>query len=409
MSKKIFAIALLAMAVMMAIVAMAPAVAHASGGAYKTEAVTGPYKYQAAAPAAARRGFNPISGILRHPLTSAQSCSITAQALAGMEGSIPGYGGAGEGAGLAYGAGRLGHAAGGGGQGIYYGADGYYIMGANGFGANMGAGEGSIIKLCPECGQYHKGAQDGLVTIEQSISGIIARYLETITPEPRIAFNDPQSKGRKIPILMYHAIADVPWTNNDLLFVRPAELEAQIKYLCDNGYQTITFEDFDNIGGYDKPIMLTFDDGYRDNYDILFPLLQKYNAKATVFMITNAVWDKRYLSIENLQEMAGSGLVSVQSHSMSHAEMTKLGQDKLEYELAESKEYLEEITGKPVIALCYPIGANNAAVRAAATNHYQYAVTITYGKYICGNNAISMPRIMVKRGVGVNAFASLVR
>jgi peptidoglycan/xylan/chitin deacetylase (PgdA/CDA1 family) len=154
--------------------------------------------------------------------------------------------------------------------------------------------------------------------------------------------------------------------------------------------------------------MLTFDDGYKDNYTILYPLLQKYNLKATIFVVTETVWSKNRVSREDIAEMSASGLVSIQSHTKSHSSLPSLGNKELVNELALSKEYLEELTGKPVIALCYPEGAQNAAVRTAAAEHYSYAVLNYGGTYTCGNNPMTMSRIRVSRGMGIKGFASLL-
>lgn len=83
---------------------------------------------------------------------------------------------------------------------------------------------------------------------------------------------------------MYHAVGDETWGYSDL-FVRPSELENHLQYLADNGYETIFFDDLSHLEDYEKPVILTFDDGYDDNYTELYPLLQKYQAKATIFVI----------------------------------------------------------------------------------------------------------------------------
>jgi peptidoglycan/xylan/chitin deacetylase (PgdA/CDA1 family) len=224
----------------------------------------------------------------------------------------------------------------------------------------------------------------------------------------RVSVSDPSVKGRKIPILMYHAIADVPTTSLTDLFVRPAELEAHLKYLADNGFQTITFEDLDNITSFEKPVMLTFDDGYKDNYDILFPLLKKYNQKATIFVITDTRWSANYISTEEIAEMSASGHVSIQSHTESHPDLTTLGKSALESEMSESKAIIEKITGKDVVAVSYPTGKQNAAVSAAAAEHYRYAVLASGGKFTCGDDTLLMKRIRIDRGLSVKSFAALI-
>lgn len=98
----------------------------------------------------------------------------------------------------------------------------------------------------------------------------------------------PSEIGRQVPVLMYHAVGDDCW-GEEHLFVRPAELEQQLQYLSENGYETIFFEDLAHLERYEKPVILTFDDGYDDNYTLLLPLLQKYHMKATIFMIAGDI------------------------------------------------------------------------------------------------------------------------
>ncbi|MCL2495794.1 MAG: stalk domain-containing protein, partial [Clostridiales bacterium] len=238
---------------------------------------------------------------------------------------------------------------------------------------------------------------------------ITAYDIDTEPEQEKLSLNDPSLAGKKVPILMYHAIADAPTTSLTNLFVRPKELEAQLNYIAENGYQSITFEDLDSISTFSKPIMLTFDDGYKDNYTILFPLLQKYNIKATIFVVTGAVWSEGRLSQEDIVEMSDSGLVSIQSHTKNHYSLTSLRREMLLDELSSSKDYIEELTGKPVMALCYPEGAVNATVRAVAADYYSFAVLNTGGMFSCGGNTMTMNRIRISRGLSLNAFASLIK
>ena len=115
----------------------------------------------------------------------------------------------------------------------------------------------------------------GLLTGETE-DGVLyfARPQNTDLPTPNV----------NVPILMYHAVGDETWGYSDL-FVRPSELENHLQYLADNGYETIFFDDLSHLEDYEKPVILTFDDGYDDNYTELYPLLQKYQAKATIFVI----------------------------------------------------------------------------------------------------------------------------
>ena len=256
------------------------------------------------------------------------------------------------------------------------------------------------------------------LTIEQTIKTMLFVYDlygsdDPYTPPPNqnlpaVSITDADSLGRRIPILMYHAVAEYARTSLVSLFVRPSELEAQFKFLVENGFQTITFDDLDNIGSFAKPILLTFDDGYFDNYTELFPLLQKYKLKATIFIITDAVWAGDFMTEPQLKEMHESGLVSFQSHTKTHPALTSLPQDRLRAELLESKLYLEALTGKPVTALCYPAGGTNWNVRAVTSEFYRYAVLNDGGQFVCGGDLLAMVRVRINRGVDIGTYAALV-
>ena len=95
-------------------------------------------------------------------------------------------------------------------------------------------------------------------------------------------------EGYSVPVLMYHYVTDdvAPLGTQKALAVSPETMEEYLKYLVDNGYDPIWFEDLEHVDEYDKPVILTFDDGHEDNYSELFPLLKKYNVKATFFVDT---------------------------------------------------------------------------------------------------------------------------
>ena len=110
-------------------------------------------------------------------------------------------------------------------------------------------------------------------------------------------------EGWNVPVLMYHAVGDEIWGYSDL-FVSAASMEEQLQYLQENGYEAIWFSDLAHIEDYEKPVILTFDDGYDDNYTVLYPLLEKYQTKATIFVIGNAMGSTHKMTQEQVYEMA---------------------------------------------------------------------------------------------------------
>ena len=213
------------------------------------------------------------------------------------------------------------------------------------------------------------------------------------------------AEGVNISVLMYHAVLDDPWSSITELFVKPAEFEKQLAYLNEQGYTTITFEDFDRLDEIQKPVMLTFDDGYDDNYTEVFPLLKKYNAKATIFVITSLIGTEHYLTEQQIKEMDASGLVSIQSHTVTHPYLSDLNEEQLQEEMTLSKLAIARITGKEPFVLCYPTGKYSSLSLQKTEEHYQFGILMNGGMYTTGSdNAVMIPRYYIARATTLNAF-----
>lgn len=211
-----------------------------------------------------------------------------------------------------------------------------------------------------------------------------------------------------VPVLMYHAVSDNCWGSSDL-FVSPKNMEAQLKYLVENDYDPIWFEDLAHIEDYDKPVILTFDDGYDDNYTELFPLLQKYNVKATIFVIAkDTVGIAHKLTEEQIRELSDSGLVSIQSHGYSHGFMDSMTAEELEFELTESKKIISRITGKTPYVLCYPSGKFNNQTMEIGAKHYNFGLKMVGGMYNTSDAPFLVSRYYMARNTDIYTFASYI-
>lgn len=228
---------------------------------------------------------------------------------------------------------------------------------------------------------------------------------DTVYVSPSAEYTVPE--GYKVPVLMYHAVGDKPWGIEDL-FVRPSELEEQLQFLTDNGYDPIWFSDLGHIGDYDKPVILTFDDGYDDNYLELYPLLQKYNAKATVFVITGKVGQTHYMTAEQIRELADSGLVSIQSHTVDHYELEDLGEEDTVYQLEQSRLDIARLTGRIPTVLCYPSGSNSKLTRTVAASCYKLGIKMRGGLWKTSSDPFQVNRYYVPRGHDLSSFAAQV-
>lgn len=225
-----------------------------------------------------------------------------------------------------------------------------------------------------------------------------------ITPAAR-AFDIPENVN--VPVLMYHAVSDNMW-GIDELFVSPPSMEEQLAYLVENDYETIWFEDLAHIEDYTKPVILTFDDGYDDNYTDLLPLLQKYNVKATVFVIGNAAGTSHKMTEEQIREMADSGLVSIQSHGYTHDDMDAMSEETLEYELSETKKVITRITGRIPYVLCYPTGKYSNLTLEVAKRHYLFGIKMVGGQYNTSDDPFLVNRFYISRYTDIYTFGSYI-
>lgn len=214
-----------------------------------------------------------------------------------------------------------------------------------------------------------------------------------------------------LPIFMYHFILDDYGENLDVEnFVKPSTLEEQLKYIVENGYQTVFVNEIEDLSNYTKPVALTFDDCFVYFYNNAFPLLKKYNQKASIYIICNYVNGPNYLTTEQIQEMVDSGLVSVQSHTLSHQKLSTLSLEDMKKELDESKSYLDSTYNINVDTICYPIGDYNERVIEYAKENYKYGLAMTGGVYYSNkHNLYKIPRIYANRSMSIDEFANYLK
>jgi len=197
---------------------------------------------------------------------------------------------------------------------------------------------------------------------------------------------------REIPVLMYHhVLKDAPKFSKFNLYVTQAEIEKQLAFLRTTGRESVTFRDLVERKIPKKPVILTFDDGYSNNYLFLFPLLKRYKMKAVIFILGNRkhksnFWDvgegesdHRLLDPFQIQEMAESGLVEFGSHSMNHPNLLTLSPKRLEHEISGSKVSLEKLLKGPVLSFAYPYGYFNDAIKKTVFKAgYTFGISTQY-------------------------------
>lgn len=170
--------------------------------------------------------------------------------------------------------------------------------------------------------------------------------------------------------LMYHHIGHVAPTEGQFVFtITPERFNQQLDKLEKMGFTPLHCKDIlhlqaENTSKTIRPVLLTFDDGTLDTYEKLFPILQKRQIKAIVFLITDFIGTKPdYMTWEQVRQMQQSGLVEFGSHTCSHARLRKLSTPDILHELTESKKVIEEKLGTPCLAFCYPFGSGGVDKR----------------------------------------------
>lgn len=192
---------------------------------------------------------------------------------------------------------------------------------------------------------------------------------------------------RGICILAYHCIG---YEKNNGLKVPQQQFRKQMEYIKDNCYTTITLQQLSKFILENKPIpqksvVITFDDGYVDNFQYAYPILKEFNLNATVFVIAKTIdKSKNYLTSNQLKELQANG-IDIQSHTLVHEELTTLSYEKQLNTLKESKKILENPLNKKVSYIAYPYAKyNNNTIKAA--NDAGYSMGFILGGRVARKN-----------------------
>jgi len=220
---------------------------------------------------------------------------------------------------------------------------------------------------------------------------------------------DPYS--RSIPVLAYHSIT---YSKGNSICLPLVNFKEQMKYLKDNGYHTITLSDLYKYRTRqktlpEKSVVLTFDDGYKNNYIDMFPVLKKYNFKATIFVISSFV-DKnsKFLTSKQLVEMDKYG-IEIDAHTVKHENLITLSKDKQLQTVTQSKKDIEKILNKKINFFSYPYGGyNKSAIEVVKKAGYTMAVTTDAGWESKNNNVLILPRVDISSSRYMNSFKSRV-
>ncbi|WP_459540300.1 polysaccharide deacetylase family protein [Negativicoccus succinicivorans] len=215
---------------------------------------------------------------------------------------------------------------------------------------------------------------------------------------------EPVKNG--VSVLMYHMIADL--ANNDAVLA-PDHFRAQMQFLKDNGYHPISLQQLDEYIRHgtplpEKPVCITFDDGYLDNYEIVYPLMKEFGFPWTIFVVTNDVGKSGRVTWEQLKEMHAAG-VTVANHTFSHPQTTYLPAKTQREEVTLSQQALAEHLGIENTYFCYPYGLyNNTLLGILQENGITLAVTMDPGRVHVGDDPLTVRRIWIGNRVDLEHF-----
>ncbi len=208
-----------------------------------------------------------------------------------------------------------------------------------------------------------------------------------------------------VPILMYHKIGTEP--NNDAVISQERFAE-QMAYLRQHQYTPVTL---DELYAYltekkplpIKPVVLTFDDGYRDTYEIAMPLLKKYGFRSMMFIPAGDVG--KNISWAELKEMKAAGM-EIGSHSYSHTDLDELSRQEQAAEISRAKQMFDKELNQNTRWFCYPNGSFNKTTKELlAANGITMAVTINPGWVTAGDDVLTLKRVWVGNPVTLDNFA----
>lgn len=300
---------------------------------------------------------------------------------------------------------------------------------ANNLAAPSPAG-GSVVARSDRQLIYAAQAQDSFAAIAERFLGSAEREWEVAEANPGVKpgagtllvvplkpANPMGARGdhyQVVPILCYHRIG----TGSGKMTVSPAAFAQQLTWLADNGYRVVRLREL--LAFLDgrralprRSVVLTFDDGYESYYRHAYPLLKKHGFPATVFLYTDFVGAADALSWAQMREMAASGLVDIQAHSKTHAnlldrypnETEAAYRARLDTEARASREQIRRHLVHEVDLFAYPYGdANDTVLGVLGEQKYRLAVTVNPGGTPFYSQPLMLRRTMIFGSHDLEAF-----
>jgi len=203
---------------------------------------------------------------------------------------------------------------------------------------------------------------------------------------------------------MYHRVRPDDASTEGLepgMYVRASTFERHIRWLSKR-FDLVTLSeaiDATRVGHAQHLAVITFDDGWRDNLTHAWPVLTRFNARATVFLVAdwvgrNQTTPREFLSPDEIRALAERG-IEMGAHTMSHPRLDQAPPDRIEFELQMSKAAVEAWTGRPCRTFAYPYGRFGDLAVEAAARHFDAAVAVGGGWWAGGEPLARIPRISI--------------
>lgn len=215
-------------------------------------------------------------------------------------------------------------------------------------------------------------------------------------------------------VLMYHRVdvSSPADPTSQALTVSPAQFDAEMALLARDGFQAISLDQYMLRLRLRQPtdhvVLVTFDDGYSDQYRYAVPILARYGYAATFFVNTATIGRRHHLSWDDLQDMEDEGM-SIEAHGVDHVDLAALPPARQAFEIDQCIASLRRHLGEPVIAFAYPSGAFDAAtMRIVAGSGMTFGFTTDPARRLWVNSPYDLSRIRIKRGLAPAQFASLL-
>lgn len=219
-----------------------------------------------------------------------------------------------------------------------------------------------------------------------------------------------------MPILMYHLVSPRPVRGFEKYTIAPKAFSAQMNWLVRAGYTSVSLDTLINARcGREalpsRPVIITFDDGYRDCLDFAVPILRDLGLTATIYAVVGLVgaashWLARERGIEGIPLLGWADALRLKeaglqcgSHAMTHVRLTEVSPDQCRHELEASRRLLVERLGYEVSHLSFPHGSYNAAVQIAARKAgYKSACSVRIGLSSANDDLFALHRVPVNGG-----------